>query len=487
MRKRFEQQMTIGRVAISDVEIPNKIRVGQLPALCLSLKEIFLSDYLSEQIFSVLEKRFFPINNHKGRPGMDLWQAFVLSQVRHCLNCSFEQLAHIANYDKLVRLIMGVENVQGFENQEFEFQTIFDNVSLIDEELLKDINDIIVEYGHQVLKKKEDEALKLKTDSFVVLTNVHFPTDYNLLWDSARKCLDMIVYFKKKHGIKGWRKTKNWYKELKNKMRSLGKSSSSGGKNKKEKLALTAQQYLTKANLLSKKIESSMDDFPVDDEADEMNKLALKSYLNLLNKFIDLLERRLIKGEQIPHSDKLFSIFEQYTEWITKGKLHPNVELGKKVAITTDQFGLIIDYVIMENQADSSILKQIIESLTQLHRIQSWSLDKGFWSKENKELLASKIEIPVLPKKGKCNKAEYAEEHKPLFKKLRNQHSAIESNINELEHRGLDRCPGRGYSSFKRYVGTAVCSYNLKKIGQYNLEHRRKQEEKLQLKLKQTA
>ena len=50
MGKRFEQQMTIGRVAISDVEIPNKIRIGQLPALCLSLKEIFLSEYLSERI-----------------------------------------------------------------------------------------------------------------------------------------------------------------------------------------------------------------------------------------------------------------------------------------------------------------------------------------------------------------------------------------------------------------------------------------------------
>ncbi|GAF06055.1 hypothetical protein JCM21142_134825 [Saccharicrinis fermentans DSM 9555 = JCM 21142] len=71
----------------------------------------------------------------------------------------------------------------------------------------------------------------------------------------------------------------------------------------------------------------------------------------------------------------------------------------------------------------------------------------------------------VLPKKGKCNQEEAEQERQTVFKKLRNKHSAIESNINELEHRGLDRCPDRGYHNFKRYVGLAVSAYNLRKIG----------------------
>ena len=58
------------------------------------------------------------------------------------------------------------------------------------------------------------------------------------------------------------------------------------------------------------------------------------------------------------------------------------------------------------------------------------------------------------------------------FRYLKNKHSAIESNINELEHRGLDRCPDRGYNNYKTYIALGVCAYNLKKIGKKILENR---------------
>ena len=70
-----------------------------------------------------------------------------------------------------------------------------------------------------------------------------------------------------------------------------------------------------------------------------------------------------------------------------------------------------------------------------------------------------------MPKKGKLNKEEKEQESKPLFKKLKNKHSAVESNINELECRGLNRCPNRSYPTFKNYVGLACTAYNLHKIG----------------------
>jgi hypothetical protein len=199
---------------------------------------------------------------------------------------------------------------------------------------------------------------------------------------------------------------------------------------------------------------------------DVLIHLELDRYMDLLDKHIDLLERRVIKGEQIPHEEKMFSIFEEYTEWITKGKLHPNVELGKKLVITTDQYNLIVDYRIMENQSDSEMVKPIAEDLSELYNIRSWSFDKGFWHKDNKALLEMHVDKVVMPKKGKCNKLEQAEENHRSFKLLRNRHSAVESNINELECRGLDRCPDRGYGNFKRYIGLAVGSYNLRRIGQ---------------------
>ncbi|MDT8402778.1 MAG: transposase, partial [Bacteroidales bacterium] len=204
--------------------------------------------------------------------------------------------------------------------------------------------------------------------------------------------------------------------------------------------------------------------------------LELDRYMGFLNKFIDLLDRRVLQGEHIPHNEKVFSIFEEYTEWITKGKLSPNVELGKKLTITTDQYNLIVDYRIMENQSDSEIVKPIAEALATRYNIRSWSFDKGYWHKDNKAFLEKHIDKVVMPKKGKCNKKEQAEESHRSFKLLRNRHSAVESNINELEHRGLDRCPDRGYGHFRRYVGLAVAAYNLRRIGQELIAIRRKQE-----------
>jgi hypothetical protein len=113
----------------------------------------------------------------------------------------------------------------GFTRIELEYQKIYDNVSLLTDEMLHEINQVILDFGHkEVLKKKEKEALRLKSDSFVVESNVHFPTDYNLLRDSARKCLDAVSTFTEKYeNIEGWRKLANWRYGLKGLMRELGK------------------------------------------------------------------------------------------------------------------------------------------------------------------------------------------------------------------------------------------------------------------------
>ena len=150
-----------------------------------------------------------------------------------------------------------------------------------------------------------------------------------------------------------------------------------------------------------------------------------------------------------------------------------NVELGKKVNVTTDQFHLIIDYKVLDHESDSETVIPLSEKILNIYKVESWSFDKGYYSKINKEAIKSKVDLLVMPKKGKCNTAEKLEESNKGFKNFRNKHSAVESNINELEHRGLDRCPDKGFDHFKRYVGLAVCAYNIKKIGVEILEQRK--------------
>lgn len=474
MRNRFEQQYSIGQRQIKDTPIKPKHK-DKLEDLIAGLKALYCHPEYNERLFEILERYLVKDKKKTGRPGMDLWCIFVLSQVRLCLNMDYGWVYNLANNHLSIRWLMGVETEYGFRRTEFSYQNIYDNVTLLSDEMVKEINSLVLEFGHgQVFKKKETAALRLKTDSFVVENNVHFPTDYNLLWDSARKCIDTVcVFLAKYNNLTGWRKIKSWKSELKGLMRELGKATASGGKSKEQREASAARSYINKATALYSKLEKELPQLPIVDNQDLALVISLEYFMQLLLKHIDLVTRRVINGETIPHEEKMFSIFETYTEWIKKGKSRPSVELGKKLAITTDQFDLIVDYQIMENEQDRDIVIALADRLLTKYKIESWSFDKGFWGKGNKQLLQLEIPKVIMPKLGKRNKQEQAEETSRPFRRLKNKHSAIESNINELENRGLDRCPDRGYPHFKNYISLGVCAYNLKKMGAKLMEEER--------------
>ena len=75
----------------------------------------------------------------------------------------------------------------------------------------------------------------------------------------------------------------------------------------------------------------------------EVQKDALEYFHAMLDKHIDLVDRRLLQGERIPSAEKVYSLFEPDTEWISKGKHHPSVELGHRFLVTTDEHELVQD------------------------------------------------------------------------------------------------------------------------------------------------
>ncbi len=315
--------------------------------------------------------------------------------------------------------------------------------------------------------------MHLKTDSFVVETDTHFPTDYNLLWDSARKCIDCAG----KLDIPGWRKSRNWHNSLKGLMRAVGNVGRGPGKGKQERLARAAQAYLKKARALQGKVHSVLITH-TPTSVEEMARVELmRYYQQMLDKHIDLLDRRLLKGEKIPHHQKVFSIFQPYTELIKKGKSNPSVEIGKNLAITTDQYHLIVDWQIAHRQTDNQLTVDIARRTSGKYNVHSHSLDRGFSDMADKATLEEFIPVVIMPKKGRRNGKQKAEESTPVFVRLKNKHNAVESNINELEHRGLDRCPDRNWPGFKRYVGLAITAYNLHRIGRELLACRREAEQ----------
>ena len=491
MRQRFEQQMRLSTIAIGDVKFPLKSR-DELPPVLKALQYIFITPELNEKIFALLEEKICKNKKKTGRKGMDLWHLFVLAVIRHTLDTNWDRLHDTANYHELVRSIMGVHGSTFYDEKiEFNYQNILDNVSLLDEKLLEEINQIVVEAGHQLIKKKEED-IRLKTDSYALETNVHFPTDLNLLWDSIRKCFDMVRELRKQTNLKGWRKLKHLKSDFKSQFR---KTSHQVFKGKKEALKKqSVKQYLSLANNLSARFESIISHPPLNTINPEMViglVTQLKRYNEFVKKFTNQIERRLLKGQAIPAEEKIFSIFEEHTEWITKGKLNKKVELGHLLLITTDQHHFIVDYKIMEKQKDGSQVKNLQERLDKKYEgkaIYSHSFDKGFWSKDNYQTLQeSKTEHIILPKKGKLNKEEKEREGTKTFKKLRHAHSAVESNINMLEHHGLNRCFDKGLRGFKRCVGLSIIAYNLHQLGNALLEKEREQTRRKQMSLSKAA
>jgi hypothetical protein len=196
---------------------------------------------------------------------------------------------------------------------------------------------------------------------------------------------------------------------------------------------------------------------------------------------IDQITRRVLNGEKIPPEEKVYSIFEPHTEWISKGKAGVPQELGVRVSIVEDQYGFILNHVVMQKQTDDKVTVPIIEATKKLFpNLFSCSFDKGFHSPQNKKDLVELLDLVVLPKKGKLSAVQLIEETSDIFVQARNQHSAVESAINCLEHHGLDRCPDHGIDGFKRYVSLAILARNIHQLGriiriQAQAEVRRKQ------------
>ena len=160
MRQRFEQQMNLRTVAISDVKFPLKSR-DELPPVLKALQYIFITPELNEKVFQLLEEKICSGKKKTGRKGMDLWHILVLAVVRHACSTNWDTLETWANHHELVRRVMGVHATAFIEDEkiEFNYQSILDNVSLLDEALLLDIDKLVVDAGHKLVKKKKKMKL----------------------------------------------------------------------------------------------------------------------------------------------------------------------------------------------------------------------------------------------------------------------------------------------------------------------------------------
>ena len=290
----------------------------------------------------------------------------------------------------------------------------------------------------------------------------------NRLWEAGRQCVDLVEgLLNSGYDLPGWRKFKAWRRQLKACERAASQIVHRGGPSKEARVKAAVREYLAVGRELSAKVRASL--LGLCDQAVAATRWERLAYFHgMLDQHLNLVERRLLNEEMIPAPQKVYSLFEPHTEWIQKGRQRPNVELGHRLLVATDQHQLIHDYDVLLQAAEVEQSLPVADRLLGRHgpgSVASLSFDKGFTRAADRELLSLYVPEGVMPKRGKKNAVETARENQKPFIALRHQHSAVESEINSLEHHGLNRCLDAGGDGYRRYVGGGVMSYNLHVIG----------------------
>ena len=424
-----------------------------------------MNEPLRQKVFALLENEIAPkVSKCNGCPGMTLWRILVFGVLRLDLNIDYDRLHELSNQHRTLRQMLGHSLYD--EDKEYAYQTLVDNVGLLTPELLDKLNQIIVEGGHALIKK-DGAALRGRCDSFVVETNVHFPTDISLLWDAMRKAITLTAQWSETQQRSDWRQYRYNLRQLKRKMREAQQSKRRVRAAQSGNQVIEAHRnYLNQAQFYLNKIQATLSKLVAMTATERLLRIEIEGYLRHAQRQISQIERRVIQGETIPHEEKVFSIFEPHTEWISKGKAGVPVELGVKVCILEDQHQFILHHHVMTRQTDDRIaVDMVTEAKKRFPTLNACSFDKGFHSPANQTELTQHLDQVMLPKKGKLSKARQAVEQAEEFTKTRHAHSAVESAIHALEVHGLDKCPDHGINGFKRYVSLAIVARNIRRIG----------------------
>ncbi len=471
MRILKQTQIQFGEVDIAQITFDLRSR-DEIPKLLLGLQHLYCTRDLRTHVFEELA-HIIPqeVDTTTGRPGMDLWKILVLGTLRLNCNWDYDKLQDIANNHETLRRMLG-HSVWEQPKTTYALQTLKDNLRLFTPEVLARINLIIVKAGHTVIGHGDDEALHGRCDSFVVETNVHYPTDINLLFDAIRKVLVLVTVLCGRVGLPGWRQSQYNIRHIKKLFRHAQRLKKSTSKDvkiqaKRTQLIKEAHQaYLDLVTSFLVKVNATLTLLRDGELASAQDLMRVEDSIAHAKRQIAQIQRRVIQGERIPHDEKVFSIFETHTEWICTGKAGVPQELGLRVCLLEDQYGFVLHHQVMQRMTDEAVaVPMVTHTQSYFSTLNQCSFDKGFYTPTVRTQLEELLDLVILPKKGKLSEQERQRQSSDDFVQGRKQHSAVESGIHAVENHGLDMCPDHGLDGFQRYVALAVVGRNLQILG----------------------
>jgi transposase, IS5 family len=319
----------------------------------------------------------------------------------------------------------------------------------------KRVNELLGWYG------VEQEAVStnvIRTDTTVVESNIHYPTDASLLWDAWRvasrllKQAMQIAPGSLSHRFHD-RKIKRLYLYI---TRYMPSKSDSRQRRVKESFRTLIER--------TGWIVAVAEEFCAANRSSSNPDLAavaleLQAYLSAMKTVVATARRAQVDGETVPARERVFSIFEQHAELIKRGRRQKPVEFGHKVLLCESVEKFITDYEVYEKQeADCDLTESVIDRHEKLfgQRPEVLAADKGFCPAEAKfKELAERVDTLAIPRRMR----DFVDKVLAHWQAFR---AGIEGTISGLKRAfRLIRCFFRGFRSFEAAVGLGVFCHNL--------------------------
>jgi IS5 family transposase len=329
-----------------------------------------------------------------------------------------------------------------------------------------------------------EDGNKLRVDTTVSETDIHHPTDNTLLWDVVRVITRLIGQLGEllPKGIRSFtNRTRSARRRMQEIQRMTARERHDRQEEKYRELIRTTEQVVGNARqVLNKTKDVHVVDL-MDDIAIQELRRKIEHYSQLGDRVVDQTRRRVLKGEQVPANEKVYSIFEIHTDLIKRGKIQKPIEFGHKIFLAESARGLITQYRVLDgNPSDQIHVKPSLEHHKKVFGFAPnlYSSDRGFFTEDNiKECKKAGVKLVCIPQRGgKRSSDREAFEKSPAFKNGQRFRAGIEGRISVLfRGRGMKRCPDEGRERFETFVGACVLANNLMIIAHLLIQKEKRQ------------
>lgn len=335
----------------------------------------------------------------------------------------------------------------------------------------KRVNEVLARYA---ISEGRIEGERLRLDTTAFETNIHWPTDSSLLWDTYRVLARGIETVRRiDPDLVGDRHLQTRrVKRLVLKIARIAAKKSDRPRERKEvyeRLFPLVETILEWAEEIANALRACLRRGPyelLEQAVLEEVVEDLERYRELGARVLDQARRRVLEGESVPNEEKLFSLFEPHTELLKRGKAGKEIEFGHMIAIHQVEQKFITGYdVFRKRPHDSTLTGPALEHHRELFGRMPAVLagDKGFFGDGSRfDRLAEEVEIVSIPKPGRLAEDERRRERSLAFKLGQQFRAGIEGTISFLKRAlGMWRCLNKGWAHYLATVGATVFAHNL--------------------------